>query len=127
MALKKGGIPMTLDDSGSPSDRAAVHAVYVSADFQQLSRLRGRLSWLLTGITLVLYVGFFLWVAFGPSSLSTRIPVVGSSGLLVYLLMSLAAFALVAVYLRFTTRRIVPLQDAVAARSAQGTREGAGA
>ncbi|GAA3707608.1 DUF485 domain-containing protein [Streptomyces tremellae] len=96
-----------------------VHAVYSSEDFQRLSRERGRLAWWLTGVTLAVYLGFFLWVALGPGSLSAPVAGFGSSGLLVYLLLSLAAFALVAVYLRVTTRRIVPLQGAVAARAAE--------
>ncbi|MFI6348564.1 DUF485 domain-containing protein [Streptomyces sp. NPDC050560] len=127
---------MSLDNGGAsgapavpphePPETDAVHAVYASEDFQRLSRERGRLAWWLTGVTLAVYLGFFLWVALGPGSLSTPLSVVGSSGLLAYLVLTAVAFALVAVYLRVTTRRIVPLQDAVAADAAERLAAGDG-
>lgn len=39
--------------------------------FQELERKRSRLGWTLTAITLLLYFGFILLVAFSPATLAT--------------------------------------------------------
>ena len=41
--------------------------------FKELVRKRGRFSWLLSAITLILYVGFIFLIAFNPSWLGTPI------------------------------------------------------
>ncbi|OLT12396.1 hypothetical protein BJF78_04120 [Pseudonocardia sp. CNS-139] len=97
-------------------------AVVRSPAFRELSAARARLSWTLTGVTLVVYVGYFLVVAYAPAVLSVPLPVFGSTGLLSVLVLFAIAFVLVAVYLRATTRRIVPMQDAVVAGLAGGVR-----
>ena len=89
-----------------------------SPAFRELSRARAQLSWWLTGVTLVVYVGYFLVVAYAPGVLAVRLPVFGSTGLLSVLVLFAVAFVLVTVYLRVTTRRIVPMQQAVAAEVA---------
>jgi len=39
--------------------------------FQELEKKRNKLGWTLTAITLVIYYGFILLVAFSPSTLAT--------------------------------------------------------
>ncbi|NNC27510.1 DUF485 domain-containing protein, partial [Salinisphaera sp. USBA-960] len=46
-----------------------------SPRFKELVRKRGRFAWLLSLITLVLYVGFILLIAFDPQWLGTPIAV----------------------------------------------------
>ena len=47
-----------------------------SPDFVELEHTRGRLSWTLTGIILVIYFGFVFLVAFAPGLMGT--PVLGA-------------------------------------------------
>lgn len=41
--------------------------------FQELEKRRNRLGWTLTAITLVIYFGFILLVAFSPATLATPV------------------------------------------------------
>ncbi|MBP6123763.1 MULTISPECIES: DUF485 domain-containing protein [Providencia] len=54
-------------------DATAYKKVEDNPRFKELVRKRSRFSWLLSAITLILYVGFIFLIAFDPSWLGTPI------------------------------------------------------
>ena len=67
--------------------------------FQRLVRERSRFAWTLAIIMLVIYYGFILLVAFGKGFMAIKIGSgVTSIGLVIALLVILAAFVLVGIY-----------------------------
>jgi uncharacterized membrane protein (DUF485 family) len=119
-------------DGNAAVTRAAItreqwHEVYTSAAFTALRRRRGRIGWSLTAVTMVLYVGFFIVVALAPGALGDRIPVFGSVGILLVVVLFFIAFAMVWGYLSYSSRHLASAQkELVAGFTAQRKAPAAG-
>ncbi|MGO3031386.1 DUF485 domain-containing protein [Pseudomonas helleri] len=93
----------------SPDD---IQRICQNPDFIQLVRRKQNLYWSLSLIMLVIYFGFVLLVAFSPATLGRPLSDgVTSVGMLVGVLVVLAAFALTGFYVYRANRVIDPLND----------------
>ncbi|WP_353231402.1 DUF485 domain-containing protein [Pseudomonas helleri] len=93
----------------SPDD---IQRICQNPDFIQLVRRKQNLYWSLSLIMLVIYFGFVLLVAFSPATLGQPLSDgVTSVGMLVGVLVVLAAFALTGFYVYRANRVIDPLND----------------
>jgi uncharacterized membrane protein (DUF485 family) len=106
-------------DGNAAVAREQWHEVYTSAAFTALRKRRSRIGWSLTAVTMVLYVGFFIGVALAPGAFGDRIPVFGSVGILLVVVLFAIAFGLVWGYLGYSSRHLAPAQDAIVAELAK--------
>ncbi|WP_278938687.1 DUF485 domain-containing protein [Pseudomonas helleri] len=89
-----------------------IQRICQNPDFIQLVRRKQNLYWSLSLIMLVIYFGFVLLVAFSPATLGQPLSDgVTSVGMLVGVLVVLAAFALTGFYVYRANRVIDPLND----------------
>jgi len=95
-------------------DRLRLERIADDPRYQDLTLRRGRFTWLLTGLMLVVYFGYILLIAFDSASLARPIGTgVTSIGIPLGLGVILFAVALTGVYVRRANRDYDRLVDAL--------------
>lgn len=99
MNVRTGAVPITDTPHPAAAPAAEHHAVLRSQTFQQLVRERTGFGWTLTIAMLVIYYGFILLVAFAPGVMAAKVGSGATSlGMVIGLVVILAAFALTGIY-----------------------------
>ncbi len=81
--------------------------------FQELVRERTRFSWILSGIMLVVYLGFILLVAFDKSLMAMKVGTTTSLGIVLGLGVIVLAFLLTGIYVFRANGRFDRLTEAL--------------
>lgn len=95
-----------------------IEEVYKMPEFQELSARRGRIIWPLTILTMAVYYGFILLIAFMPEILATPVgdgPV--SWGLVSGFGVILYTFLVTGYYVHKANRELEPLTEAIHAKA----------
>nr|WP_282571928.1 DUF485 domain-containing protein [Roseomonas acroporae] len=71
-----------------------------SPSFQELVRTRTRFAWTMSGIMLAIYLGFIFLVAFAQGVLAVKVGTTTSLGIVLGVVVILAAFALTGIYVQ---------------------------